>query len=706
MACASLSAFAQQPLTTKGGKVDAAIVKLSQGGAMMQRQGRKPACVVTADNLVNVMINATATEALAAELADAGYEAHVITDAVLTARVPAKVAVALGQRDEVLYVKAPTQGDALMDKARPAMGVDRLHAGEGLETPFTGKGVVVGVIDQGFEFQHIALLDENGLPSRVRAVWELNKAGSQPQTTIPSGGDNWGGPGHGMHVTGIAVGGDAGNGYYGVAPDAEVVMMPSSFEDSEVLSGIKYVKELAESEGKPWVINMSFGSEMGPHDGTTLYDQTADKLTGDGGILVAAMGNSGTEKNHACYEFENDTTAYFFVAPGSEQDGQFFMFTLWMQKPDGLERVGIKPFAYNPATRRMKYLSAYEMQSMSIDYDGGVDPYNKKQFMQATGSFAAIRQLLGAASTANCYFGVEVTGETGDVAHAWYKDGYGTFMTPSRYNAATPDNLQQTASPASAKRTVAVAAYTTRRSIPSISLGGEASYPESYTGKVGSTTPFSSRGPSLNGQPCPSVAAPGCMVVSAVSKYDKGVDVNGAEITDVRKIGLKKYYYAGMAGTSMASPAVTGTIALWLQANPKLDYEDVMYIFKETSTRDAAMGVEEWDYNRGYGKIDAYAGLKLALNMKETGIDTPLNTTAPVTLLKGVDAWKILFNNDERFAEIKLYATDGTLAATRSLDAPRCGQEETFSFAGVPAGVYLLNITTAQSSTTRKVVVK
>ena len=39
------------------------------------------------------------------------------------------------------------------------------------------------------------------------------------------------------------------------------------------------------------------------------------------------------------------------------------------------------------------------------------------------------------------------------------------------------------------------------------------------------------------------------------------------------------------SGTSMSSPAVAGTIALWLQARPDLTPEDVMGVIRRTSRR-------------------------------------------------------------------------------------------------------------------------
>ena len=43
-----------------------------------------------------------------------------------------------------------------MNHVRTETGVAKVQAGTGLDTPYDGTGVIIGVIDQGFEFKHIA----------------------------------------------------------------------------------------------------------------------------------------------------------------------------------------------------------------------------------------------------------------------------------------------------------------------------------------------------------------------------------------------------------------------------------------------------------------------------------------------------------------------------------------------------------------------
>jgi subtilisin family serine protease len=63
--------------------------------------------------------------------------------------------------------------------------------------------------------------------------------------------------------------------------------------------------------------------------------------------------------------------------------------------------------------------------------------------------------------------------------------------------------------------------------------------------------------------------------------------------------------YATMAGTSMATPHVSGAIVLALQANPKLKFSDVKRLLLKSSEK-------KIDTQFGYGVLNAYELVKLA----------------------------------------------------------------------------------------------
>ncbi len=126
----------------------------------------------------------------------------------------------------------------------------------------------------------------------------------------------------------------------------------------------------------------------------------------------------------------------------------------------------------------------------------------------------------------------------------------------------------------------------------------------------GGIAPFSSRGPvtaDSSGRTKPDVVAPGVDVLSA---YPGGT-----------------YEYA--SGTSMAGPQVAGVVALLWSADPSLvgDIERTERILTQTAkpvapegwntTECSTAGFDTPDNGAGYGMIDAYAAVELALSERE-----------------------------------------------------------------------------------------
>jgi subtilisin family serine protease len=129
-------------------------------------------------------------------------------------------------------------------------------------------------------------------------------------------------------------------------------------------------------------------------------------------------------------------------------------------------------------------------------------------------------------------------------------------------------------------------------------VGSPGSYPQSIT--VGATdiddkvASFSSRGPSklkdANGNflAKPDISAPGKDIISAGKTGDQ---------------------YVKMSGTSMATPAVSGLIALLLSKYPALNAEQVREVLAKSSLDIDSPG---WDINTGHGRVDAVAMLATA----------------------------------------------------------------------------------------------
>ncbi|MGA1848207.1 MAG: S8 family serine peptidase [Thermoplasmatota archaeon] len=87
--------------------------------------------------------------------------------------------------------------------------------------------------------------------------------------------------------------------------------------------------------------------------------------------------------------------------------------------------------------------------------------------------------------------------------------------------------------------------------------------------------------------------------------------------------------YVDMTGTSMATPHVSGIVALMLQANPGLTPTDVKSILRDTAQQTAGTSLPQLDskynYRTGWGIIDAYGAVKRAQDLLSTRIEAPSN---------------------------------------------------------------------------------
>ena len=143
-------------------------------------------------------------------------------------------------------------------------------------------------------------------------------------------------------------------------------------------------------------------------------------------------------------------------------------------------------------------------------------------------------------------------------------------------------------SPGCAATAVTVASYTTKSKYTDID-GKE----REMGLELDTISEFSSEGPLRNDAQKPDIAAPGAMIVSALSSdanLDRSMIINSK--------------FVALAGTSMATPFVTGLVALLLQRNPKLDPKALKELLYKNSSI-PGKEKEKFDKKWGFGLINA-----------------------------------------------------------------------------------------------------
>lgn len=168
---------------------------------------------------------------------------------------------------------------------------------------------------------------------------------------------------------------------------------------------------------------------------------------------------------------------------------------------------------------------------------------------------------------------------------------------------------------ACAEKTIAVGAWTVTKQYYSASSGKNLTYNSGQT--VGHVTDWSSFGTTRDGRDLPHVCAPGSIIVSSVNSYDN-YSYSTSDYSSNSKVDGRSAPYAYMQGTSMATPVLTGALALWKQARPDLTVEEAIAIIRKTADRDSYVTSATYPKQWGAGKFNAYEGLKEVI--KSSGI--------------------------------------------------------------------------------------
>ena len=642
---------------------------------------------------LNVLVKCQQAEKLCAFLHNKGYRATLVANQLVSARIPATLVQYVAQNFDTEYIQTPRQAKLTMNNARPAANVEKAHKGEGLLTPYTGKGVIIGVIDQGFEYRHLAFLDENG-NSRVKALW--NRRGfsegtdTQPTTDIPASGDGVGDIGHATFVTNVAAGSPISeNNFYGVAPGADIVMVSSELSEDEVLEDISYISSLAHTEGKPWVVNMSFGTQMGAHDGKSYFDQALNTLLDNSKAcqIVAAVGNDNQHNMHAAHTFTNNRNTVKMIVNPAVMVGT--NVSIWCQQTDSAEHLTVRPFILQGNNTDYK---SSEFWAERISYN--VAPYNGKQNIEIKLNASDVAQ-------PNIQLGIEVSAEAGVSFDAWVESNFGYFEPSSGEGYALVDNVYCVSEMgASVANAIAVGSFVSRAT--ATNTAGETL--NWFLGNEGELSTFSNHGPMTDNTPKPDITAPGSILYSAYAKTGSEFSNLNPAIVQTVKRGLRSFYYGASYGTSFSAPIVTGTIALWLEANPNLTSSEIKNILCNTATKPASMNQAEWTSGWGYGQVNAYEGLKEALRLADaSGIPAINGSTQPITISKENQQWRLLLNSNEPFVNVSVYQLNGSRVSSQQFGTQQRGNEIQLNLSNLTAGTYIVRIETQKAKQTLKI---
>ena len=571
---------------------------------------------------------------------------------VSIAAIPLNKLGALSCGKQVKRIETGRRCSVQMDTTRLVVNAEAVYMGEGLSQTYTGRGVVVGVQDIGFDLTHPNFYSGDMSRYRIKAMWD-QLSRDTIGSTLYVGRDYVGKEAllqlghpldgetqtHGTHTAGIAAGSGAeGNGvispYRGVACEADLVLVDNAADNISLIDpkdyykytyatdalGFKYIFDYAERMHQPCVINFSEGSSQDFHGEDQLYYDLLAKLVGPGRIIVSSAGNNGARNSYIHKSF------------GKERAGAFIMSN---EKRFSCTAKSKQPFTFrvtiydNAASPNIVDVSTVNICSARDSLLTDTLSVGGKKYIWRV---LAYPNSYDASETAYDFqlsspskvgdspqVSLQVIGRDADI-ELYRMSGY---MFPHALDPVLDagDCRYTIFSPSSSPDVICVGSTSYRTQFVNY-LGEKKVYD---SGRNGIRSPFSAMGPTLDGRIKPDVMAPGQNIVSSYSTFfiNNPANVNGSVQSDVRHFDYngRTYAWNSNAGTSMSAPVVAGAIALWLQADPTLTSADCLEIFSKTCTHyDTSLSYPNNLY--GYGQIDVAAGLGEVLRRKTLGINT------------------------------------------------------------------------------------
>ncbi len=427
----------------------------------------------------------------------------------------------------------------------------------------TGENITIAVLDTGVDYSHPDLGGCFGPGCKVVGGYDFINGDSDPMD------DHY----HGTHVAATVAGnGSIFGGLDGVAPDAKIYALKVMNQDgsgtlSEILEAYDFIIDLNQNgipeggEDQVDIFSMSLGFELGSSDDEV--SAPTDLLIEQGLVGVIAAGNSGPTQ----YTIGSPGAARKAITVGASYNNIYRSSVLYANGnyvvSNGLDHSIIT----NNLLGELKEVSGFGYSSdftLSGDFIGKVALIKRGEI-----SFQD--------KVNNAY-------NAGAIATIIYNNEPGIFFGTLTYDSSIP---AVSISQLDGESLVSLL------SSEVINIDLTVAINESLSDRV---TSFSSRGPVLNYDGAlikPDILAPGANICAASPS-----SLSGPEYDSIHCLGNN---HISISGTSMATPHVSGIVALILQAHPDWTPEMV-----KASLLSSTKDVNELGTTQGTGRVDAF----------------------------------------------------------------------------------------------------
>lgn len=552
----------------------------------------------------------------------------------------------------------------LNDTSRVIHKVNEVHSGLNLPDKYTGRNVVVGIIDSGVDFLHEDFKDSTGKtriyrywdqsdkfptnipkPYNYGMLWTKNDIDNGKCTAI----DN---TGHGTNVTGIATGNGRANGRNkGMAPNATIVMVETNLSAVNwtltVADACDYIFKVADSLGLPAVINISNGVQFGSHDGSDPASEKIEALLDEkpGRIVVASAGNSGNAGKYHIHVDVNSDTSFYWVKPSINGIAgvNTIYVDMWSDSIDfstvffgtganlssgNFALRGVTPyrnfnqiFTKSPAAFRDTLYGLSGNKLAYVDY-----------YASIVNHIARIEWVVTSIDSTNYFFQFRATGSgsfdgwSGELNKRSNGKTYTDFITtnlptsielPMMKNYVMADTLQTIfSSYISSEKVITVGNISNRHSYKA--KDGNIYFSNFPVGKIFTS---SSKGPNRKNVIKPDISANGNYTLSSAPLYMLNDPTRFNKIDEGGMHSLN-------GGTSMSSPVIAGIAALYLEKCSKASYQDFINDLRKSASSNIHTGILP-NFAYGYGIANALELVKSTSNLFSNIGDTIIKCDLP-----------------------------------------------------------------------------
>ena len=609
-------------------------------------------------------------------LFSAGVIINSLFDGFVTAQIPVDRLAAVSRLPGVTDVEISQRLNLCTDSTMNATYVTQVLNGNnyGLPQGYDGSGVIVGVIDVGFDFQHRAFrsnddpsktrivrvystTNKNGLPAHYNDIIRLPGSVFMGQqiyslTTDQSSSS------HGTHTAGIAAGSHI-KGYGGMAPGSDIVLCAVSVLDGsmsavEVANCVRYIDSYADSVGQPCVMSLSVSTPNGQHDGMDYLSRVVKQITGPGRIFVISAGNDAGRRSYAHRTASEESPMNLMFKRSNTIGGDSTYYysgviaDVWVRKQS--TNIYYKFHVLNTLTGKIVWESDLLSTKVQIDaseLSGYYDCYSADSvgYIKTELSYTSDGKKYRLSISIHNLISHSYIPTSSGIKRSRYALGLTLYPRRSAvseidawacntgsvfglYNGnvtlpdgtvvenfyAAPSDSCCIGTYAISDSTISAGAYSARNSFFSMTENRVITDNSYVVGDIASFSSYEILGAGPTGKALPTICAPGTLVTSAVSRYSYFAH-NSPYAVMTTSDGS---YWGVLSGTSMAAPTVAGIIALWLQANPNLTVAQVQDILAQTAIRDRFTTGANRDHFGPNGKINALEGMRLVLKQMPT----------------------------------------------------------------------------------------